>query len=128
MPISASDNPWSTGIECSPALPVTPTIADLPSWPIQFSGKLRVGASSRLNRFVFGIVVDNPKPPKHEHQVEVRLNVEMPLPPAEVAELVVQDASRPLRLALAVFHTNRLKPVALPRHSTTPTPPKERTP
>ena len=87
--ISASDSPRSTGIGRTPVCLAAPTVADPPRWPIQFSRKLGIQASSRLYRLVLGFVVDNPKTPEYALHMDVRLNVDLPLLLSEAVEVVV---------------------------------------
>ena len=63
-------------------------LADPPRWPIEFARKLGVQASSRPYRLVRGVAVNDPETPEHAHQVNVRLDVDLPLLPSEAAEVV----------------------------------------
>ena len=65
-----------------------PTLADPPRWPIEFARKLGVQASSRPYRLGRGVAVNDPETPEHAHQVNVRLDVDLPLLPSEAGEVV----------------------------------------
>jgi len=69
-------------------LRVAPMLADPPRRPIEFARKLWVHASSRPYRLFRGVAIGYSKTPEHAHQVDVRLDVDLPLLPPEAAEVV----------------------------------------
>ena len=70
------------------------------SWPIRHAGQSSSPGNSGFRRRAVplrlfrGVVVDNPKTSEHAHQVDVRLNVDLPLLPSEAAEVVAEYPSR----------------------------------
>jgi len=70
------------------ALRVAPKLADPPRRPIEFARKLWVHASSRPYRFFRGVAIGDSKTPEHAHQVDVRLDVDLPFLSPEAAEVV----------------------------------------
>ena len=57
-------------------------MADPPRRPVEFARILGVQASSRTYRLVRGVAVDDPKTPEHAHQMDARVDVDLPLPPS----------------------------------------------